>query len=215
MIDRVGRRHPNAGGSILRKRTATRSSRTPSPCAIRRSMEVVTRTPEGNEGPHWPGRRARIWTSGRRFFKATLDHRREFAHTVLHLFAPVVDCYTEVPALEAHQHAPQLLARYFPTVDNEQRNSAVLRFIPFDSAAHRLAGNLRAVLATHEMLYGQTSAHPLDQPAEQRQSAIERAARDYILGMRKGGSCDRGAFVSFDTDVSTPGLAPSFGGAFF
>ena len=99
--------------------------------------------------------------------------------TGLHLLAPVADCYAELPALEAHQHAPQFVPRHFLTVDNEQRNSAILRLIPFDSAAYHLVGDLRALLAAHEMLDGQTSAHPLDQTARQRHWFVVRFP-DYL-----------------------------------
>jgi len=40
-------------------------------------------------------------------------------------------------------------------------------------------------------------------------TAIERGGPRLHLGMRKGGSCDRGAFVSFDTDV-LPRTGPVF-----
>ena len=42
------------------------------------------------------------------------------------------------------------------------------------SGVYRPVGNVRAVLAAHQMFGGQTSAHPLDQAAEQRQGFIVR-----------------------------------------
>ena len=74
----------------------------------------------------------------------------------LHLLAPIADLHAEPPALEGHPHAPELVPRHFLTVCHEQRHSVVLRLIPFNPAACRLVGNLRAVLAAHEMLDGQT-----------------------------------------------------------
>ena len=44
---------------------------------------------------------------------------------------------------------PYLRGWYALTVDNEQRYSAVLRLIPFDSASHRPVDNQRAVLTAH------------------------------------------------------------------
>jgi hypothetical protein len=74
--------------------------------------------------------------------------------TVLHLIAPIADGQAELPALEGHQHTPQFFPRYFLAVDNEQRSSAVLRLIPFDSATYRLVGDLQAVLAALKMFDG-------------------------------------------------------------
>src|ERR1700674_2594598 len=108
----------------------------------------------------------------------------------LHLLAPVADGYAELPALEAHQHAPQLVPRHFLTIDNEQRNSAVARLIPLDSAAYRPVGNLCAVLATHEMLDGQTSAHPLDQAAKQRHRFVVRFPQYLELISPRRTSCE-------------------------
>ena len=58
-----------------------------------------------------------------------------------HLFALVPNFQLELPALKAHQHPPELIPGDFPAIDNNQRHTTILSFIPLDPSSHYFIGN--------------------------------------------------------------------------
>ncbi len=48
-------------------------------------------------------------------------HRQKYARGELNFLAPVPDLEPELPAFEAHHHAPELLPGNLPSVDHEHR----------------------------------------------------------------------------------------------
>jgi len=58
------------------------------------------------------------------------------------LLARIADLHPELPALESHKHAPKLLPRNLLSIDDEQRHVLILPFVPGDSRAYGLLGNL-------------------------------------------------------------------------
>jgi hypothetical protein len=60
-------------------------------------------------------------------------------------FTGVAEFQLELPALETHQHTPELIPGDFPAVDDNEWHATLLSLIPLDPGSHHFIGNLQSV----------------------------------------------------------------------